>query len=89
MRNPERIKLVLDLIGKIWETYPDMRFNQLLSLLQDKYAEEKDAHQETFWDKQEYNGIVTYQKTVIVELFYVEDELFIEFLQKEVDSCNK
>lgn len=30
MRNPQRIKRILDLIEKIWIRYPDLRLTQLL-----------------------------------------------------------
>jgi len=33
MRDPKRIKRILNKLGKLWEEYPDMRLGQMLSWL--------------------------------------------------------
>lgn len=38
MRNPERIKSILEDIGKIWETQPDMRLCQWIVVLAQTYG---------------------------------------------------
>jgi hypothetical protein len=30
MRDPKRIKTILEKLGEIWERYPDLRFGQLI-----------------------------------------------------------
>lgn len=34
MRNPERINRMTELINKIWHKYPDMRFWQIINILE-------------------------------------------------------
>lgn len=89
MRNPTRIGELLILIQLIWEKQPDTRFNQLVHNLQYEYARENNFLK-TIWEKDEYRGIVSYQKYEIADLFNVEDDKFITFLQKKlVDSHKK
>lgn len=41
MRSPERIKPILEDLGKIWKSQPDLRLNQLLNILARTYADYK------------------------------------------------
>ena len=43
MRDKKRIPLVLKEIERIWEEFPDVRFNQLLDTLDWKYKAENDV----------------------------------------------
>jgi hypothetical protein len=83
MTNPERINILMDLVSKIWEKHPDTRFNQLIHSLQfDFYQETK-------------RGTVCHAYTInpigqleahewAIDLFNVEDDLFIEFLERKL-----
>lgn len=92
MRNPERIRHVLYYINSIWNHVPDMRFNQLMDYLQNEYNDYKNqSYSKVLWEKEvnEKFAIELYRKTLEVDLFYVEDEDFIEFLKKTLDELNK
>lgn len=39
MRNPTRIPLVLQLISDVWTMYPDLRFFQLMSVIEKRTNE--------------------------------------------------
>jgi len=76
MRDLNRIEEVMDLINHIWLKDPDIRFNQLIYILQSGYSASN-------------NGIgkVTEQETdgfsrVGYDLFNLEDDSFIEYLRK-------
>jgi hypothetical protein len=92
MRNPERIGELLLTLKKIWDSCPDMRFNQLVDFLQSEYNDYKgQVYSKVLWEKDtnEQFAIVSYRKTVETDLFYVEDEDFLEFLQKVLDERKK
>jgi hypothetical protein len=79
MRDPKRIQIVLDLINEIWSKDPDLRFMQLLYILQYGYS-----------DKNNENGrIKEIEKDghtrIGFNLFAVEDDAFIEFLTEVND----
>lgn len=40
MRNPERIPVILERIGKIWKKFPDWRFGQLMSNFESWYRKD-------------------------------------------------
>lgn len=71
MRDRNRIKLMLETLQSIWELYPDMRFNQLIDMLQRDYK------------NGEYIRAVDTSEGFLVnypDLFYVEDANFYDFL---------
>ncbi|MBU2713168.1 hypothetical protein [Zooshikella harenae] len=75
MRDPQRIKQVLELINQIWMNSPDLRFNQLIYNLQYDYSHQNGGVgkiQET-----ERDGFVR----VGFDLFNVEDDEFIKYLK--------
>jgi uncharacterized protein YihD (DUF1040 family) len=41
MREKERIKSILEDLGKIWSSQPDLRLNQLLNILAKTYGDYK------------------------------------------------
>jgi len=83
MRNPKRIIGVMSLLQILWEKHPDLRFNQLMHNLQHEFAKENDRLK-VVWEKDEYRGIVSYQKYEIADLFYIEDDKFESFLHKKI-----
>lgn len=59
MRKPERIGPFLDRLKKIWEAHPDLRFFQLLAVIQNDhsfYTEDKDIINalEKYYDGSKY-----------------------------------
>ena len=90
MRKPERINQLMYYLNYIWKKQPDTRFNQLIHNLQYEFNSYRgNIYKEDFWRKDEHNGIVMYQKQSIVDLYNVEDELFIEFLKVKVEEWEK
>lgn len=77
MRDPKRIQRILDLLFKIWEQQPDVRFNQLVQILQSTYS---NTHNH-FGKKRVYekDGTMTYPSEY-VDLFYLEDDDWEQFL---------
>lgn len=75
MRNPERIKEVLDTLTKVWEVQPDTRFNQLIYNLQREYSREVGR---TFFIDGRFPSQEPY------DLFNVEDDKFLEFLKNKI-----
>lgn len=83
MRDHRRIDEILDLIKEIWMRDPDVRFNQLLYVLQSSYSkqhaglgrvEEKD----------------TYGTTRLgFDFFNLEDSLFLKHLHKVANEKKK
>ena len=73
MRDPKRIEIILQLVNEIWQQVPDQRFFQLIHNLQGMYS---DTHNGAgkIADANE-PGLTGY------DLFYIEDDLVIEFLQ--------
>ena len=48
MRDPQRIKRVLSLLRALWETYPDLRFGQLVALIKSNYKKDLGVSEESF-----------------------------------------
>jgi hypothetical protein len=74
LREVGRIDRILDLVKQIWLKYPDQRFNQLISNLSWNYADDNKKGAHFFGD------------VANVDLFYVEDDNFEEYLK---DYLNK
>ncbi len=80
MRDPERIHELLELINRIWQQSPDLRFNQLIYNLQ--------------YDFSQKNGDVGQVKNTGADgltrtgfdLFNLEDGVFIEHLQTVLED---
>lgn len=89
MRNPNRRKRVMDLISLIWDKQNDTRFNQLTHNLQREYANKKGSYRTTLYRKEEFKYHTVYGEETVVDLFDVEDEEFIEFLQEKVNEVWK
>lgn len=72
MRNPKRIKDMMSLLTEIWEMHPDVRFNQLITHLQNEYGDQESLKRMT---KDKFIDLID------ADMFYVEDDKFLEFLQ--------
>ncbi|MCP4161158.1 MAG: DUF1040 family protein [Deltaproteobacteria bacterium] len=76
MRDEKRITEILGLIQKIWEKKNDMRFFQLIYVLQSKYSKEKgNIGQIKFKENDGYSQIG-------FDMFGTEDEELIKFLKE-------
>jgi len=78
-RDPERIMRILHLLQGIWELNPDMRFFQLIDILQHEYSSKNNrfGKREGFeLDSKGYKLPISY-----IDLFYLEDNDFEEFLR--------
>lgn len=74
MRDPKRIQHTLDLISLIWKAYPDLRFNQLICVLQREYASQNENY-----------GLLKGvgprgQEQGVFDFFNLEDDDFLAFL---------
>lgn len=89
MREPERIERIMSLLTKIWKHHPDLRFNQLINNLQWLYAQE--SGNKKYINEAYKDEVISGLKwgTVVVkyvDLFYVEDDKFEEFLIKHFEK---
>jgi uncharacterized protein YihD (DUF1040 family) len=62
MRNPDRIKPLLEDLEKIWKTHPDMRLCQWLVILSQTYGNWKSNDIFSFEDSDLQNAIQKYKK---------------------------
>lgn len=84
MRHQKRIKRIMNLIEQIWEMYPNSRFNQLIENIQEEFNI-KNGNQYSI----QYKDIKTTQIVNHVDLFYVEDDKFEEFLTSELNRMRE
>ena len=78
-RDLERVKRVINLLQEIWESNPDMRFFQLIDLLEHECSSENKGFgkREGFEvDSKGYKMPFSY-----IDLFYLEENEFEEFLR--------
>lgn len=77
MRDPNRIKRKLTLLQHIWEHQTDVRFNQLISNLQNLYSQENN----NYGRREVYTkNFIDLEKTSYLDFFYLEDDKWEEFL---------
>lgn len=89
MGNPERIDEILSLIKEIWMQHPDTRFNELIEHLQWDYSEcNKEVVSYNMYEKDERHGVFTFSPVADIDLFYVEDDNFLEYLRRKV-KCKR
>lgn len=86
MRDPKRIPKILTLMNKIWEQQPDLRFNQLVQNLQSLYSYKYQNDGKRHWYQKD--GGMTCQNDV-VDLFYVEDDQWEQFLKEYWSEIEK
>jgi uncharacterized protein YihD (DUF1040 family) len=80
MRDPQRIEEFLELINKLWTNSPDLRFNQLIYILQNGYSQNNSGVGKVA--SVEVDGF----KQTGFDLFNTEDDSFIEYLKSEVQK---
>lgn len=83
-RDPKRIKRIMDLLETIWEENPDMRFFQLMEMLQHKYSSKNN----NFGKREaiEKDSIGYESPFIFIDLFYLEDDSFEAFLSDYVSG---
>ncbi len=81
--NQEKIMILLT---KLWKDSSELRFNQFLHNLQHDFNRANDEkYTETLYRSEVGNpNLVIYAKTDVVDLFNVEDSIFLKFLEDEV-----
>lgn len=94
MRDVNRIPKIIDLIQRIWIKQPDTRFNQLMHNLQYEYSLKAKYPLKELHEKEELleYDIVAYRSVKVVDLFNLEDDCFIAFLEnkvKEIENNNE
>jgi aspartyl-tRNA synthetase len=82
MRDPNRIQELMLLLTWIWSDHPDMRFNQLLHHLQSEFATKNNKGFRNVWEREDLFGKITLIPVRQLDLFYVEDDEFIKFLEE-------
>lgn len=75
MRDPERIQELLGLVKQIWLKDPDLRFNQLLYILQRDYSDKNNGVGEVKEIKADDFTRIGF------DFFNVEDDVFIGYLR--------
>ncbi|EGQ7663326.1 hypothetical protein [Vibrio parahaemolyticus] len=78
MRDPKRIETTLSLLKELWSNNTDLRFNQLMYNLQREFSLENDGKGQITEISQEGIQHVGY------DLFYIEDDIFIQFLERKL-----
>ncbi|ENO1771831.1 MULTISPECIES: DUF1040 family protein [Vibrio] len=78
MRDPKRIETTLSLLKEFWSNNTDLRFNQLIYNLQREFSLENDGKGQITEISQEGIQHVGY------DLFYIEDDFFIQFLERKL-----
>jgi len=80
MRDSERISEFLNLINVLWAKNPDLRFNQLIYILQNGYSKKNGNIGKI--ESVEVDGF----KQVGFDLFNTEDGRFLEYLKNKVQQ---
>lgn len=79
MRDPERIERIMGMVQEIWKHEPDMRFFQLMAVLESRYSKANNAFgRRELFEKEESRGILFPYN--IVDLFHLEDDKLEAFL---------
>ena len=76
----ERINEFLNLINVLWGKKPDLRFNQLIYILQNGYSKKNGNVGKI--ESVEVDGF----KQIGFDLFNTEDDKFLEYLKNEVQQ---
>ncbi|WP_337020407.1 hypothetical protein [Oceanobacillus massiliensis] len=83
MREKERVNRIMSLLQKIWEQQPDLRFNQMISNLQQMYSSQHNRY-----GRRKMKEVDMFDKEVesaYLDFFFLEDDKWEEFLQSIVD----
>ena len=76
MRDPTRITVILDLINQIWTKDPDLRFQQLVYILQSDFSQKNNNIGKV--ESPEKDGF----SRIGYDFFNIEDDTFLEYLKE-------
>ena len=77
MRDPERIPKILELISQLWLKDEDLRFNQLIYILQTEYSNKHGEIGKVVSTTEDGYSQVGF------DLFNAEDDQFLDFLRNK------
>lgn len=83
-RDKNRIHRIVHLLQAIWETNPDMRFFQLIDALKHEYSNDNNKFGLRKANEKNSKGLEI--PISFIDLFYLEDDIFEEFLLDYVNS---
>jgi len=81
VRDPARIEELINLLKELWLVDPDLRFNQLIYILQNEYSYQNNGQGQI--KEVEADG---YER-IGYDLFNLEDNNFIEYLKTKVTNA--
>ncbi|WP_162985670.1 hypothetical protein [Virgibacillus halodenitrificans] len=87
MREKARIERNMSLLQKIWEKQPDLRFNQLISNLQEMYSAQQDGYGRRKMKEMDMFGKEV--ESAYLDFFFLEDDKWEAFLQAVIDKMEK
>ena len=80
MRNPERITELLELLNRLWLRDSDLRFNQLIYILQSEYSSSNNGEGRVISKTEDGFTQTSF------DMFNTEDDKFIEFLKNKLSN---
>ncbi len=80
MRDSQRIDEFIELINQLWKQDPDLRFNQLIYILQNGYSQVNSGIGKV--ESEEVDGF----KQIAFDLFNTEDDSFLEYLKTRLQN---
>lgn len=93
MRDIERIERIMGIFKEIWTLVPDMRFNQLIDVLQHEYCNVEGVEYFRKYAQIEpisnFENGVLFNNVLIPDLFYLEDDEFEKFLISYLKSIKE
>lgn len=88
MDSDYRIDRVMRALGQIWRLNPELRINQLIFNLQKEYwGSYMNMSPEILYEKECHDNITAYSPREYYNLFFVQDESFVEFLESFLEKA--
>jgi uncharacterized protein YihD (DUF1040 family) len=86
MRDPKRIDRIMKHINEIWTKLPDMRFYQIISMLEHEYSKANNdfGRKDLIYKERigsSLDAMIIENPHPIVDLFYLEDDVLEKFLE--------
>ena len=80
MRDPARIQELFNLLNQLWLVDPDLRFNQLIYILQSEFSQKNNGDGEIKEIAKDGHERIGY------DLFHLEDDKFIDYLKTKISN---
>jgi hypothetical protein len=87
-RNPERIDRTIELLLQVWKQQPDTRFFQLAHNLKYEYATANGIEGNIEQLLNNSGRLVSIQNRRVIDLYNLEDEEFIKFLEAKLEESS-